>query len=445
MASRRRNYCFAPGCRTGYSRVKDAPKASLFSVPRDEGRRKEWERNLHRADKTLDEYCAVCELHFEPRFIIRDFVHLIDGKEVRIPREKPLLSGNAVPTILPNLPQYLTKTTPKPRNKRKRYESNKATAKKTSRRALDNNHSEFSPAAAGASEIDYDSAQEEGVTAERQHCLSFLFDLRTPSKYWSSHQLPDLDGVLYCTSTNLEEGVVTSDKVVVFLCDRQPDVYCKVYMRGRLIKELSLKSQEQAENVLKSVEATELCVGALNAKDYDACFLTPGLRKQLKIRHESYFNANCSAKVTAKAFGFSKKVLEELKQKTQDMDPFKKHGGLLVDELKLSEHLSVKQSGQIEGRINRIICVMISRFPGEALRPNSSSTEALSGFLEYLAAWEKHAGGAEGFLSESTATGLRFSEDCKIRECGSMCSKCLAGYASEQHQLPSQQQLVGSG
>lgn len=31
----------------------------------------------------------------------------------------------------------------------------------------------------------------------------------------------------------------------------------------------------------------------------------------------------------------------------------------------------------------------------------------LSGFLEYLAAREKHAGGAEGFLSESTATGLR--------------------------------------
>ncbi|KAH6946156.1 hypothetical protein HPB50_011909 [Hyalomma asiaticum] len=33
------------------------------------------------------------------------------------------------------------------------------------------------------------------------------------------------------------------------------------------------------------------------------------------------------------AFGFSKKVLEELKNKTQNMDSFKKHGGLLVDEL----------------------------------------------------------------------------------------------------------------
>lgn len=119
MPSRHRNYCFAPGCRTGYSRVKDAPKASLFNVPRDEERRKQWERNLHRADKALDATCAVCELHFEQRYIIRDYVHLVDGKEVRIPRGRPLLSEDAVPTILPNLPAYLSKTTPKPRSKRK--------------------------------------------------------------------------------------------------------------------------------------------------------------------------------------------------------------------------------------------------------------------------------------------------------------------------------------
>lgn len=52
------------------------------------------------------------------------------------------------------------------------------------------------------------------------------------------------------------------------------------------------------------------------------------------------------------AFGFSKKVLEELKLKTQTMDHFKKHGGLLVDELKLSEHLCVKSTGHIEGFVD---------------------------------------------------------------------------------------------
>ncbi|KAH7973023.1 hypothetical protein HPB52_020503 [Rhipicephalus sanguineus] len=214
MSARRRNYCFAPRCRTGYSRVEDAPKA--FNVPRDAERRREWERNLHRAK--LDESCAVCELRFEPRFVIRDFVHLIDGKEARIPRDKPLLTEDAVPTILANLPKYLTKTTPNSRKKRKKCESDDAPLNKRSRSTLPCNPSDF--AAPETSGINHDS-QKEGVTAEGHHCFSFLFGLKVPSKYWSSHQLPDLEGVLYCTSTYLEEGVVTSDKM--FLCDKQPD------------------------------------------------------------------------------------------------------------------------------------------------------------------------------------------------------------------------------
>ncbi|XP_077542697.1 uncharacterized protein LOC144155244 [Haemaphysalis longicornis] len=202
MPNRRRNFCFAPGCRTGYSRVKDAPKASLFNVPRDEERRKQWERNLHRADKVLDETCAVCELHFEPRYVIKDYVHVINGSEVRIPRGKAKLSDDAVPTILPNLPAYLTKTTPKPRRKRR--------------------CSGRSEAAAGF----------EGAP----HHLSFLFHLKTPSKYWSTHYFPDLDGVLYCTSVLEQDAVVTSEKVVMFVCDKPPDAHCKVYLRGRLLE-----------------------------------------------------------------------------------------------------------------------------------------------------------------------------------------------------------------
>ncbi|KAH9360467.1 hypothetical protein HPB48_019815 [Haemaphysalis longicornis] len=41
--------------------------------------------------------------------------------------------------------------------------------------------------------------------------------------------------------------------------------------------------------------------------------------------------------------------------------------------------------------INHLITVMTSRHPREALKPNSSSTTALSGFLEYLGSWEQHA------------------------------------------------------
>lgn len=98
MAKRKRQrHCFAPGCQTGYKWTKGR-QPSLFSVPKDEEKRKLWERNLHRQDKSLDETCAVCELHFEPSCIIKDYVHVVNGEEVRIPRGKPELTPDAVPT-----------------------------------------------------------------------------------------------------------------------------------------------------------------------------------------------------------------------------------------------------------------------------------------------------------------------------------------------------------
>lgn len=297
MPSRRRNYCFAPGCRTGYSRVKDALKASLFNVPRDEERRKQWERNLHRADKVLDATCAVCELHFEQRYIIRDYVHLVDGKEVRIPRGRPLLSEDAVPTILPNLPAYLSKTTPKPRSKRKRLDSD-ATARKKSRDDLVLDTPEPSSAS-----VDVPSTEAATPTAagpaETDHRFAFLFLLKTPSKYWSTHYFPELDGVLYCTSV-LCDGAVTSEKVVMFVFDQQTDAHCKVYLRGRLAQEHRVMSQAEAENLLEKVDAFNLCVGALNAQEYNSGFLTAGIREKLTLRQGTYFNNNCHGKVTTK-------------------------------------------------------------------------------------------------------------------------------------------------
>lgn len=51
-------------------------------------------------------------------------------------------------------------------------------------------------------------------------------------------------------------------------------------------------------------------------------------------------------------FGFSRKVLSVLKEKTSSMDIFKRHGGLLVDEMKLSENLSVSPGGHIDGFVD---------------------------------------------------------------------------------------------
>lgn len=49
---------------------------------------------------------------------------------------------------------------------------------------------------------------------------------------------------------------------------------------------------------------------------------------------------------------------------------------------------------------------MTSRFPAEALRPHSASVKELKSFQVFLANWEAHMNGAQGFLSKTTATGL---------------------------------------
>ncbi|KAL1436218.1 hypothetical protein MTO96_049847 [Rhipicephalus appendiculatus] len=57
-------------------------------------------------------------------------------------------------------------------------------------------------------------------------------------------------------------------------------------------------------------------------------------------------------------------------------------------------------------KMQSLISIMTSRFPAEALKPNSTQVQELGQFLQYLSDWEKCAA-KKHFLSESTAEGLR--------------------------------------
>ncbi|KAG0428499.1 hypothetical protein HPB47_024522 [Ixodes persulcatus] len=74
-----------------------------------------------RPDKRLEETSAVCKLHFEPRFILRDYVHIIGGKEVRIACGHPPLTPDAVPTLLPGVLQDLSEDPPACRTRGKPF------------------------------------------------------------------------------------------------------------------------------------------------------------------------------------------------------------------------------------------------------------------------------------------------------------------------------------
>ncbi|KAH9365919.1 hypothetical protein HPB48_016660 [Haemaphysalis longicornis] len=177
---RRRSYCFGPGYRTGYSGLKNAPKLSLFCAPEDDERQHVWERNLHRADKPLEPSDAVCELHFEEKYILRHCVHTIDGKEVRIPRGKPSLSPDAVPTSLPNVPKYLSKVPVRERLPRKRVCAE--------------------PAECGSSKklcLPVNELRTDGPAVDVQDMPFDLWNVPLPTEHWAAHKFTNYDGAAY--------------------------------------------------------------------------------------------------------------------------------------------------------------------------------------------------------------------------------------------------------
>lgn len=120
MTARRREKrdrtCFVPGCNSGYRSCKEA--RSLFRAPLELDRRETWSRNIKRSDRELHDGSVVCERHFESRFIQLTFQTMIKGQVAEIPRERPLLTPDAVPTIFPGAPKYISKPLPKKRKDR---------------------------------------------------------------------------------------------------------------------------------------------------------------------------------------------------------------------------------------------------------------------------------------------------------------------------------------
>ena len=102
--------CWPPGCKSGYNRQNGV--RHFFSVPKDDARRLLWSRKIPRQGVLTSKH-YLCDIHFDERYIVKTHDVTVNGETTRVPRGKWDLTLDAVPTIFPNLPHYLSTELPK--------------------------------------------------------------------------------------------------------------------------------------------------------------------------------------------------------------------------------------------------------------------------------------------------------------------------------------------
>ncbi|XP_077489525.1 uncharacterized protein LOC144100442 [Amblyomma americanum] len=271
MPTKKGRTCFVPLCNGGYKSSKK--KVSLFRAPSDPLRLQEWARNIKRDDKTLDDSCVVCSRHFDERYIQRTFQHLINGKLVEIDRERPALTDDAVPTIFPDAPSYMTKPVPRKRKKRNLADNCTPAPKRW----------------ASCSQTNSDSADFGGRETSSDmppHKPHPLKDIVPPSPSCSKIVLSNNPEVLcFGWHTSAEPGDVCVTKHVTFsTCAAAADYVCTVYCRNIKVDELHVQCEEDALAALRKTDNLLLCPG---------CEVEPISPGQCTQYGKSFFSKSC--------------------------------------------------------------------------------------------------------------------------------------------------------
>nr|XP_037280753.1 uncharacterized protein LOC119174070 [Rhipicephalus microplus]XP_037280754.1 uncharacterized protein LOC119174070 [Rhipicephalus microplus] len=291
MSKRRTDsHCFAPGCRSGYP---GAPKASLFAAPREDDLRRKWERNLRRDDKPLTETSAVCEHHFEPRYILREYVHVINGCEVRTPRGKPSLVPDAVPTLLPGCPAYLSVAAPKQRPERRKAAKPPEGASRKRRRP-------------DAPDEVCDGGEMEGMNfnaaTSARLSIEAIRTLEVPANYWCRIEAVGHCDLIFVTTviskrTKLD---IFHEKAVCFM-STEGKIVAQVFYQGVLCQEKPVQSLAEATSVLEEARESPVCKGAMCKQEFKplSSRLTAHHRAEANTAGRSVISVRCFGKVSS--------------------------------------------------------------------------------------------------------------------------------------------------
>ncbi|KAH8036703.1 hypothetical protein HPB51_004087 [Rhipicephalus microplus] len=190
---------------------------------------------------------------------MRHYVHIVNEKEVHIPRDVPALKESAIPTFFPNLPKYMTKTLPKER-KRRRGQGSFMPAKK-SREDIDDSERELGQL------IPHDELDIVNNEVPRKH---FIFGLRLPSVYWSRQTFQNKNIAIYQTAEHHKSKVppVAFNKIAVFKIGERNSPSCTIFLAGHLHCQRTVESEEEAQELLAYAEKLSISFGVGNTSEF---------------------------------------------------------------------------------------------------------------------------------------------------------------------------------
>ncbi|BFZ14281.1 hypothetical protein BsWGS_17319 [Bradybaena similaris] len=114
--------CCVRGCKSNF---RGQEYVSLFRFPSDPDLKDKWLELIGRKDYVVNKNSVVCARHFEPHFIVTvNCVKRSDGSLLCVPRTKPKLQNDAVPTLFPQSSSSSSSVLPR---KRKAAKDNKGT------------------------------------------------------------------------------------------------------------------------------------------------------------------------------------------------------------------------------------------------------------------------------------------------------------------------------
>ncbi|XP_037508565.1 THAP domain-containing protein 2-like [Rhipicephalus sanguineus] len=117
--------CCVPNCKGNYD---TGPKVRLFEFPRNPERRSQWQRAVRRGDIDVAKLKnpLVCERHFKEESLCTTTKYAdCDGRTIEVKMKLTRLTHDAVPTIFPDSPDYLSdahQSREEPGSKKKRRE-----------------------------------------------------------------------------------------------------------------------------------------------------------------------------------------------------------------------------------------------------------------------------------------------------------------------------------